>query len=190
MNTIRIIIAEPSEIICQGFLTILNRKEYEIMVVNSLDEINNYKENHQIDIILVNPLLLQNNSSAFNKLLSEFKESKWVGIVSSFFEKNVLDPLDDLIYINDASQVLNEKIAGLLKHKETNIRNLISEREIDVLKLLVEGNSNKEIAEKLFISAHTVITHRKNIAQKTGIKSVSGLTIYAVVNKIITLDNY
>ncbi|MGE5354496.1 MAG: LuxR C-terminal-related transcriptional regulator, partial [Acidobacteriota bacterium] len=42
--------------------------------------------------------------------------------------------------------------------------------------------------DRLFISPHTVITHRKNISQKTGIKSVSGLTIYAVVNNIIDID--
>lgn len=66
----------------------------------------------------------------------------------------------------------------------------LSERETDVLKLLTSGNSNKEIADQLNISTHTVISHRKNISQKTGIKSVSGLTIYAVVKNIITLDTY
>ena len=69
-------------------------------------------------------------------------------------------------------------------------RRALSEREIDVLKLLVAGNANKEIADKLNISTHTVISHRKNISQKTGIKSVSGLTIYAVVKNIITIDSY
>ena len=66
----------------------------------------------------------------------------------------------------------------------------LSEREIDVLKLLVAGNANKEIADKLNISTHTVITHRKNISQKTGIKSVSGLTIYAVLKEIISVSDY
>jgi len=62
------------------------------------------------------------------------------------------------------------------------------EREIDVLKLVATGLANKEIADKLNISIHTVITHRKNISQKIGIKSVSGLTIYAVVKKFISLE--
>ena len=69
-------------------------------------------------------------------------------------------------------------------------RDTITERETDVLKLLAEGKSNKEIADKLNISINTVITHRKNISQKTGIKSVSGLTIYAVVQNLISLDDY
>jgi DNA-binding CsgD family transcriptional regulator len=67
---------------------------------------------------------------------------------------------------------------------------MLTDRETDVLKLLVEGNANKEIADKLNISTHTVISHRKNISQKTGIKSVSGLTIYAVVKNIINIDSY
>jgi len=66
---------------------------------------------------------------------------------------------------------------------------ILSDRETDVLQLLATGLANKEIADKLNISVNTVITHRKNISQKTGIKSISGLTIYAVVKKLITLDN-
>ncbi len=49
--------------------------------------------------------------------------------------------------------------------------------------------ANKLIADKLNISINTVITHRKNISQKTGIKSISGLTIYAVVKKLISIDS-
>jgi DNA-binding CsgD family transcriptional regulator len=53
----------------------------------------------------------------------------------------------------------------------------------------VKGMTNKEIAEKHFISIHTVITHRKNIVRKTGIKSVSGLTVYALLNNLITYED-
>jgi len=69
------------------------------------------------------------------------------------------------------------------------VQDVLSEREIDILKLLTTGLANKEIADKLNISINTVMTHRKNISQKTGIKSVSGLTIYAVVKKLISLEN-
>src|SRR5690606_28213921 len=55
----------------------------------------------------------------------------------------------------------------------------LTSREKEVLKLVALGFSNKAIAEKLFISIHTVITHRKNITEKTGIKSISGLTVYS-----------
>ncbi len=60
----------------------------------------------------------------------------------------------------------------------------LSQREKEVLKLLVAGKINKEIADELCISINTVITHRKNITSKTGIKSLSGLSLYALLNGI------
>ena len=64
----------------------------------------------------------------------------------------------------------------------------LSEREKEIVGCVVRGMSNKEIAEKLFISVNTVLTHRKNIARKLAIRSVSGLTIYAIVNGIVNID--
>ena len=64
----------------------------------------------------------------------------------------------------------------------------LSEREKDVLIEIVKGLSNKEIADALCISIHTVITHRKNITRKLNIHSTAGLTIYAIVNKLINLN--
>lgn len=61
----------------------------------------------------------------------------------------------------------------------------LSAREIEVLKLISSGKINKEIADELCISVNTVITHRKNISSKLGIKSASGLSLYAVMNGII-----
>ena len=64
----------------------------------------------------------------------------------------------------------------------------LSERERDVLIQVVKGLSNKEIADVLCISTHTVITHRKNITHKLNIHSTAGLTIYAIVNKLVNID--
>lgn len=64
----------------------------------------------------------------------------------------------------------------------------LSEREHDVLIQVVKGLSNKEIADVLCISTHTVITHRKNITRKLNIHSTAGLTIYAIVNKLVNID--
>ncbi len=66
--------------------------------------------------------------------------------------------------------------------------NNLSEREREVIKCIVRGMSNKETAEHLFISIHTVLTHRKNIARKLNIHSAAGLTIYAIANAIVSLD--
>lgn len=64
----------------------------------------------------------------------------------------------------------------------------LSVREIEVLALVTKGLINKEIADKLSISLTTVISHRKNITEKLGIKSVSGLTIYAVMRGYVEAD--
>ena len=62
----------------------------------------------------------------------------------------------------------------------------LTQRETMVLQLVVEGLINKEIADRLNISINTVLTHRKNISAKLGIKSVSGLSVYAIMNGIVS----
>ncbi|MBQ8100236.1 MAG: helix-turn-helix transcriptional regulator [Paludibacteraceae bacterium] len=66
----------------------------------------------------------------------------------------------------------------------------LSDREKDVLVEVVKGLSNKEIADVLCISIHTVISHRKNISRKLNIHSPAGLTIYAIVNNLVDLDEF
>ncbi|NLJ01529.1 MAG: response regulator transcription factor [Bacteroidales bacterium] len=63
----------------------------------------------------------------------------------------------------------------------------LTNRETEILRLIVQGLINKEIAEKLNISLNTVLTHRKNIIAKTGIKTVSGLTFYSIRNGLISI---
>ena len=67
-------------------------------------------------------------------------------------------------------------------------RKILSDREIEVMSLIVQGYINKEIAEKLNIGLATVITHRKNIRDKLGMKSVSALTIYAVMHGYVDIN--
>ena len=66
---------------------------------------------------------------------------------------------------------------------------ILSDREIEVMALIVQGFINKEIADKLNISLSTVITHRKNIMDKLGFKSVSALTIYAVMHGYVDINS-
>jgi len=66
---------------------------------------------------------------------------------------------------------------------------ILSDREIEVMSLIVQGYINKEIADKLNIGLATVVTHRKNIMDKLGMKSVSALTIYAVTHGYVDINN-
>ena len=86
-----------------------------------------------------------------------------------------------------AVELLMERTKGQPLQKNENDEAL-SEREREIVICIARGMSNKDVADKLFISVNTVLTHRKNIFRKLDIHSISGLTIYAVVNGLITLD--
>ncbi len=192
-----IIIVETSEIIFEGVSSILAKtgKQFNLHRVSSLCELEQSGIRIKAGLVLVNPLLIQNQLKFFQSLKNDLPDVHWLGIVYSYADSVVLSAFDEIVNINDSPDKIITSIEKLLKSDHQisghfqNQENL-SERENDVLKLLVTGNANKEIADKLNISIHTVISHRKNISQKTGIKSVSGLTIYAVVNNIISIDSY
>ena len=73
--------------------------------------------------------------------------------------------------------------------KTVENRQELSSREKEIIVEVVKGLTNKQIAEKLYLSAHTVITHRRNIANKLQIHSPAGLTIYAILNKLVSLED-
>lgn len=99
--------------------------------------------------------------------------------------------VEDDIFV-PAIEILEEKVGiqeePIVKEEATRTEDTLSDREREIVHCVVCGLSNKQIAEQLFISLNTVLTHRKNIARKLNIHSVAGLTIYAIVNKIVNID--
>ena len=104
------------------------------------------------------------------------------------------------ICINQPEPQLIRSILQLQQHAHGDGRNLppmphvlqqkiLSDREIEVMALIVQGYINKEIAERLHIGLSTVITHRKNIMDKLGFRSVSALTIYAVMHGYVDINS-
>ncbi|NTW23931.1 MAG: response regulator transcription factor [Lentimicrobium sp.] len=97
---------------------------------------------------------------------------------------------DSSISLFVSPQELADKLSSLILKEsmedETQLKN-ISKREIEIVRLISLGLSNREIAEKLNLSLHTISTHRKNIIRKLKIKTTSGLTVYAILNGIITI---
>ena len=86
------------------------------------------------------------------------------------------------------------KLSGQVNDEELGqerffVENVLSQREREIVVRVVRGLTNKEIADELFISVHTVVTHRKNISRKLQIHSAAGLTIYAIANKLIELKD-
>lgn len=98
------------------------------------------------------------------------------------------ESLPATIYFNSDESEIEDALLSIIKaakKNETSAESQLSSREREVLRELAGGKTNKEIAETLCISINTVITHRKNISSKLGIHSVSGLSLYAVMNGII-----
>ena len=90
------------------------------------------------------------------------------------------------ITIKASQEVIIEQLEQLFTGENNSISSdnnkELSTRETNVLQLIVKGSTNKEIADKLNISLNTGLTHRKNITAQLGIKTVSGLTFYAIMN--------
>ena len=101
-------------------------------------------------------------------------------------------PCEHFVLNSSKPKLVLEKFQNFFCENETESKSLdfsvLSDREVEVLKAIALGLSNKLAADKLCISVHTVITHRKNLTNKLGIKSVSGLTVYALLNGIISAD--
>jgi DNA-binding NarL/FixJ family response regulator len=98
-----------------------------------------------------------------------------------------LNEFSSSLQIQKMVQVIRK--AGTMTRPNQNENGELTTREKEVIKLIALGFANKEIADKLFISIHTVISHRKNITEKLGIKSISGLTVYAIMNNLLDLEN-
>lgn len=124
-----------------------------------------------------------------NKILDSFKGE--VLIIGN--EKLLQYKFPHILYPNDSKTQTVEKIqnffASIKNTDKEYDKEIISAREIDILKEVALGYSNKEIAERLFISINTVITHRKNLTEKLGIKTISGLTVYALMNNLINPED-
>lgn len=119
--------------------------------------------------------ILINDSSAGSELISLFNEV----IEAGDGERDIIEKMERLLKTIDRKKDKEERSGN----------DELSSREKEVLRLVALGFTNKEIASRLFISSHTVITHRKNITAKLGIKTIAGLTLYAAINKLITNED-
>lgn len=193
---INIAIAEPSTIIYEGLSNILLQegcRHYNIYHFDNIEEISCEIPTGKIDLVIANPILVKNSIKTFHSHKRTSSPIPWIALIYSFFEREIIDLFDAIVQITDSPETVICTIQNLISLKcqcKSALKEQLTPRETDVLKHLIQGLSNKEIADQLNISIHTVVSHRKNIVQKTGIKSQSGLTIYAISNNIINIENY
>lgn len=146
-----------------------------------------------LDILIVNPLQFVNREKETRKIRKQYPSMSVAGIDCGIIQKqSMLTDLSFTLY-DSAEHIIHllskldkkNRAVGLQENEDDNL----TKREIEVLTGLVNGKMNKEIADSLHISIHTVVRHRKNITIKTGIRSQSGLTIYAISKKIVAIED-
>lgn len=193
--SIKIAIAEPSVIIRSGLSVVLKRVQgihIQTFEISSHEFLSNYIRLHKPDLLIINPMFWGIIDVVKLKEESGHKTLKCFALLSCLVDESFVKQYDDKINLNDNIDQLKEKLDKIfdVQHEESSDEsNSLSVREKEILTCVVKGQTNKEIAQSLFLSTHTVITHRRNIARKLEIHSTAGLTIYAIVNKLIELDD-
>lgn len=186
----RVIICEASEMITIGLAEIIDSLA-QFDVVARLDSPEHLSEKivaTDANLLIINPALLGfHNREFLSQLGKEHPQVVMIALVTTCLDHSMLTPYSGVIEINDTKVKIISKM-NEFEQSETAKNNddvELSKRETDVLVAVAKGMMNKEIADQMNISIHTVISHRKNITRKTGIKSVSGLTVYALLNNLI-----
>ena len=187
----RVIICEASEIITAGLYEIIQGMD-GFDVVARLDTPECLSEKiiaTDSNILIINPNLLGFSDRYLpQQLIKEYPQFTIIALVTTYIELPALKSYNGVIEINDPKQKVIAKMKQFAQDNDKQEKTEdveLSKREIDVLVAVAKGMMNKEIADQMNISIHTVISHRKNITRKTGIKSVSGLTVYALLNNLI-----
>ena len=164
--------------------------------INNNYDIDTFSKHHgQVDlrlkelkniIIKYLPTDIRHNNQLTSILYNLYNNEEWLANHSQVEEDIFIPAIRNLEHRTKQSGI-NANISRMINSQSATTEAL-SDREKDVVVSVVQGMSNKEIAEHLFISTNTVITHRRNIARKLQIHSPAGLTIYAIVNNLIDIS--
>ena len=191
MRKSRVAIVETSAIVVEGLRAMLAQSaEFELVfAAESLDMLIG-----RFGVVAPDVVIVGSQCCAPVNIRSTYEELHSVALVvlmTTVREESYMRQFDSVVNLYDEPQQLLQHLRRAVEQNETNPyddSHDLSEREQEVLVLVAKGLSNKEIAEALNISPHTVISHRKNIVHKTGIKSVAGLTVYAMLNNLISVE--
>lgn len=184
----KIMIIEPSDIVKSGLKALIESSS-EFDVVACMDDLMFIDEKIAVnrpEIVIINPSIVPYARQI--TLPQSLDDIFTVALVYQYTAPATLRIFDASIDIRDSRESIIEALNNIESNTKKDKKNDSSEltkRETDILILVAKGMMSKEIADKLNISIHTVISHRKNITKKTGIKSVAGLAVYAMLNNLM-----
>ncbi len=164
----------------------------EIILLEKKEELKAFCELKGQDIVIIYENILPKKTTNFQQFQKN-NRVKWITFLNDHEEPAEPLPLCKFFITSKTQSSQIQKLVARCwdksqKSTQYSTSEELTAREKDVLQLVALGHSNKVIADKLFISIHTVISHRKNITDKTGIKSISGLTVYAILNNLIDTE--
>ncbi len=185
----KIVVICNSDIILKGMGEILSDcHSDDIILLHQSNELIDYPHLLGYVLLILPGKVAEKNGGFLKRVLSSAKEYKYLYLeveVGNESTKGSVNIYDDQTLIVTK---VDEYLTAFGSKDDERTPDELSRREVDVLRLISKGLANKEVADQLSISIHTVISHRKNISEKTGIKSASGLTMYAILKKIIDID--
>lgn len=193
-NTKKVLaVAETSYIIRKGLVYVLSQfaSVGKVVELKELEDINYQIDILQPDALLINPMLLGHTKQDIRQQLNLNKQIAIIALVYNMIDEQFYRSYDAVVKINDSESKIEEILLGCLnkgQHSQVEQEEL-SDREKEILISVVKGMSNKEIADHHNISIHTAITHRRNITRKLKVHSISGLTIYAIINKLVDISD-
>lgn len=191
---VHIVVVEPSAIIRFGIVGIMQQStsiNADIIDVSDLSTYLNGTYSQVPDLLIINPLCLGLFSPSQLRDDVGNSQLKIVALQSSFVDQSLLHSYDGVLTILDSVETVMERVVELNADEgdEVDRKRELSAREKEIIVSVVKGLTNKQIADHLNLSAHTVIAHRRNIASKLNIHSPSGLTVYAIVNKLVNMSD-
>ena len=188
----KVLLIVPSKIVARGIEAVLSELG-EFRVEGILTDLSHASQmrlrNIDADVIILDPVVFDFVSrSSVRSHISEYSDAAVVGLQTIPMDDEQRKQYDALIGLNDDPVLIVRKLRESLDSRQDNPETEeydLSAREKEILVCVAKGMLNKEIADACNLSIHTVITHRKNITRKTGIKTVAGLTVYALLNNLI-----
>lgn len=188
-DILQIVVADSSDIVRQGVVTILTSLttlHATIYEANSLQRLSDILSKNTIQIVIVAPQL--GNSTNWRK---EWPTTRFVALISSATDSQTISNYDDHFSITDHAEVIGTKLINLQQkctHPALQLEPL-SQREKEVVLCAIKGMTNREIATHLGLSIHTIVTHRRNINFKLKVHNTQALTVAALKQGIVTLND-